>query len=270
MDDTLHYEIVGEGDLDILLVHGWASSARIFNRIVEDLRDVGRFWMVDLAGHGQSTAGELPATVNTHVDLLREFCHKHDLRPDVVIAHSMGGMITLKLALAEPDLFASQILICPVVTGDVGRLHVKNLVNTPPVEFVLRHSEVFWHMAQEPLWEKILFPLPFSAMGNEPLRHEIWEDFRRADWATSIECLLSITHENLEPDLHKIEHPALVIVGDGDVTVSPSEGRLAAAQMPKAELLACAESRHLPHEEQPALMMPAIREFIQQHHEVSA
>lgn len=265
MNDTIHYQIIGDGAIDILLLHGWASSGRIFNRIVRELRDVGRLWLLDLPGLGRSPAGDIPATVNTHAEIVRNFCHAHDLTPEIVIGHSMGGMITLKLALAEPDLFHEQILICPVVTGDVGLLHVKHLLHTPPIEFVLRHSEVFWNIACNPIWEQML-PLPFSAHNDRDLKHAIWEDFRRADWATSIECLLSITDENLQPELHKIAKPSLVIVGDNDLTVPPSEGRVAAAHLPDAQLVSCAHSRHLPHEEEPELVLPAIRQFIHQHH----
>lgn len=263
MNDKLHYDVVGDGSLDILLLHGWASSSRIFNRLVMQLRDVGRFWLLDLPGLGQSPAADIPATVNTHMEIVRAFCHEHNLKPHITIGHSMGGMIALKLALAEPALFARQILICPVVTGDVGVLHIGQWLHMPPVEFVLRHSELFWQIARAPVWEHLV-PLPWLSQDDHDLRATIWDDFRKADWATSIECLLSMTHENLAPDLHKINQPSLVIVGEQDLTVPPSEGLVAASCMPQAQLVRCPRARHLPHEEQPDIVLPAIRRFIQQ------
>src|SRR5262245_24121570 len=114
----LYYECTGNGP-DVLLIHGWASSGRMWKRLVHDLSHALRFWSLDLIGFGSSTISPdaLGLSIEQHTATVIDFCEQKNIRPKVVMGHSMGGMIALKLALIRPDLVGSLVLASPAVTG---------------------------------------------------------------------------------------------------------------------------------------------------------
>lgn len=257
----LHYTSVGHGP-DVLLVHGWASSSLMWSRLMHDLRDHVRFWAVDLYGFGHSPhpEGDEPVPVDLHKEMLVEFCRQHRLRPRAIIGHSMGGMLALKLAAEYPDLTERLALICPVVTGRFGRpVDLNRIVDNDWADFALAKSKPLWLLAQNVFMPLLAGPTHWYL--NEEAAARIQGDFKRASWQASAYALQSIARQNTEPLLPRITQPALVVVGRYDTTVSPDEGRLAAARLPNARLLEL-PTHHQPLDEQPLVMQEALHSFL--------
>src|SRR5687768_8405413 len=104
MDDTtiqqaaerLHFTCTGDGADDILLIHGFASSLRIWEPLTAALPHAARWWALDLCGFGQSASlAGAATTLDDHIRVIAAFCEQHSLCPRVVMGHSMGGMLTL-------------------------------------------------------------------------------------------------------------------------------------------------------------------------------
>ncbi|MDX1884017.1 alpha/beta hydrolase [Mycolicibacterium sp. 120270] len=71
----------------------------------------------DLLGHGRSS-WEAPWTLEANVAALADLLAKETTRPVVVVGHSFGGAVALKLAVTRPDLVASLVLLDPAVGLD--------------------------------------------------------------------------------------------------------------------------------------------------------
>ncbi len=71
----------------------------------------------DLLGHGRSS-WEAPWTLDTNVAALADLLSEETTHPVVVVGHSFGGAVALKLAVARPDLVASLVLLDPAVGLD--------------------------------------------------------------------------------------------------------------------------------------------------------
>jgi pimeloyl-ACP methyl ester carboxylesterase len=117
------YRYPSESNHTIILIHGTASSAYVYNRTAGLLRDATQadVYAIDLRGHGQSEG--IPGDVD-HIDQ-----YAHDLadimavirkeKPDgniIIAGHSMGGGIALRYAmdqsLDQPDGF---LLFAPLI-----------------------------------------------------------------------------------------------------------------------------------------------------------
>lgn len=102
---------VSEGYLDeapaatgptVVLVHGTLDRANSFRRTMRRLEDV-RVVTYDRRGYQDSRGAEPPAAVQGHIeDLLRIL--ETVGGPAVVVGHSLGGLIALGAAVAEPEL----------------------------------------------------------------------------------------------------------------------------------------------------------------------
>jgi pimeloyl-ACP methyl ester carboxylesterase len=219
-----------------------------------------RFHAPDLAGFGIAPALPVPPTIDDHLACVIETCEQRAIQPRVVIAHSMGGMLALKLALARPDLVPVLVLIAPVVTGRFGLQGIgRQLLQVRGADMLLRASESLWGLIRH---DALIRTLAEWWHPDSHRSQQIREDFMRVHPATGIEALISMSQQNLCDDLAQIHAPTLVIVGKQDVTVPPEEGALAAAQIPNARLVTLEGCRHHPHDERPQAFHPILREFL--------
>lgn len=261
--DDLYYDVNGTGDVDIVMVHGWAASHKEWDVILENFGDVARFWRIDHRGFGNSPMGDTPPTVQDHLSTLIRFIEYHDIQPQMMIAHSMGGLITLKLAHIRPDLLQQMVLICPLVTGNYGiGAGASALIRNPLGSVALRSTESLWSIIQHEALLRI-FVTPQTVHPSRAERIK-WE-FMRTHPKAGIEAMISMAQEDMQPVLTDIQHPTLICVGANDLTVPPSEGQTAALYMPHAELHLFDESRHHPHYEQKAEFLRVLRDFFKRH-----
>jgi non-heme chloroperoxidase len=101
----------------------WGPVAR---RLAEDHRVV----LYDHRGHGRSTRGSAPLTLDTLADDLRLVLDHVDARSAVLAGHSMGGMTVQAFALRHPDALAERVAGLALVataghgvsTGSGGRV----------------------------------------------------------------------------------------------------------------------------------------------------
>ncbi|WP_152363933.1 alpha/beta fold hydrolase [Microlunatus speluncae] len=95
----------------ILLLHGVMSSAGNLRRNQRDLEDLG--WTVlavDLPGHGnRPAAGSADSIDGMALDVAAQL----DGRSYVVVGHSLGAIVGLRLAQLQPDLVSGVVLEDP-------------------------------------------------------------------------------------------------------------------------------------------------------------
>jgi pimeloyl-ACP methyl ester carboxylesterase len=254
----LYYERKGTGP-DLLLIHGWASSTRMWERFADALQHEFCCWSVDLAGFGASPVPpDVRPDMDFHMHSLIEFCEHHQIQPRAVIGHSMGGMLALKLANARPELVERLVLVCPVVTGRFG-LKANTFFSSPVGRFMAARTKNVWALMQS----ETLAPLLVAPMYvDKAIQNRCVQDFQRATWQSAITALESIAQENLEPILPQIPHPTLVVVGKKDYTVPPGEGQIAAAKLPNARLVKFNKSHHQPLDEEPEQFVQTARDFL--------
>lgn len=254
----LNYIRAGIGP-DVLMIHGWASSSRMWTALMAALASERRSWAVDLAGFGGS---RLPAHIRPDLEAqlawLIRFLEHRQIRPSVVIGHSMGGMLALKLAHERPDLAERLVLMCPVVTGRFG-LNTHQLFGSRLWMMMAARTQRAWTVAQSTLVAPLISAPLYVAPRH---RARYVEDFRRSNWDAAMAALESMSLTSMQPHLSAIRQPTLVVVGGRDFTVSPEEGRLAARLMPNAHLVEYSHAHHQPLDEMPERFIALTRDFV--------
>ncbi len=250
----LHYTVAGAGP-DIVFVHGWASSRRMWTSFLPHLTRSFRCWTLDLPGFGDS---EKPApgwySIPNFTATLLAFMHQHDLEQPRLVGHSMGGMIVLNLAARHPESIARLVAINPVVTG---RANLKPLarpdVSQRALGWVLR-------MAPALLQPLLSHPLGHRVSGLTYIRRRN-EDFAKGTPESLVLSGRAIVAYDVSPLLARITAPTLVIVGAQDVSVPPAEGRLAAERIPGGQLHTM-RAGHLPTDDRPVETLRVLQDFL--------
>jgi pimeloyl-ACP methyl ester carboxylesterase len=107
----LHYLDRGTGPV-VVMVHGLAGNLRNFYELVDKLAATCRVVVVDRPGSGYSTmvSGAHP-TLRGQATIIARFLDRLGLDRPLLVGHSLGGALSLALALDHPDSVRALVLI---------------------------------------------------------------------------------------------------------------------------------------------------------------
>jgi pimeloyl-ACP methyl ester carboxylesterase len=107
----LHYLDRGTGPV-VVLVHGLGGNLRNFYELVDKLAATCRVVAVDRPGSGYSTmvSGKHPA-LRAQAAIIARFLHRLGLDRPLLVGHSLGGALSLALALDHPGCVRALVLI---------------------------------------------------------------------------------------------------------------------------------------------------------------
>jgi pimeloyl-ACP methyl ester carboxylesterase len=254
---NIHYRVEGHGP-DVVLLHGWVSSRRMWAYYSARLAPTHQCWSLDLPGCGDS---DKPApgwySIPNYTALLHDFLREVGLRRAHVVGHSLGGMIALDFAATHPKAVERLIAINPLVTGKARPRHLAHLNwdhSRPLVDLTLRLSpKVFGRM----LGYSFTHRLP---AGVHHFRRRT-EDFFKGTTDSVLGSGRAAVTYNLAPKLGRILAPTLIILGSRDMLVPNSEGRLAAEHIPGARL-ALVRAGHVVTDDAPERTLQLFKEFL--------
>ncbi|MEL7128263.1 MAG: alpha/beta hydrolase [Pseudomonadota bacterium] len=100
----------------VLMIHGASANAQEFTHTLSPrLSGDHRILMADRPGHGYSTrpknAADLGVQANQMAGVLEAMAPGE---PAIIVGHSFGGAVALRLALDRPDLVNGLVLLAPV------------------------------------------------------------------------------------------------------------------------------------------------------------
>ena len=122
MAEQLHVKVVGEGDGNIVLLHGLFGSGNNLGRIARGLRADFRVASIDLPDHGRSQW--LPSSsIQSYAKHVAAWIDEEKLRRCHVIGHSLGGKVAMQLAVNRPDLIDQLVVLDISPAGYTIRRH---------------------------------------------------------------------------------------------------------------------------------------------------
>lgn len=114
------YDHGGKGP-PMLLVHGLAGSHLDWMDVTAALTRHHHVWSLDLLGFGRTPLEHRHASVDDNRALVEAVArHVGDGRPVVLVGNSMGGLISVLTAAANPELVAGTVLVDPALPSSRG------------------------------------------------------------------------------------------------------------------------------------------------------
>jgi pimeloyl-ACP methyl ester carboxylesterase len=96
------YEVHGEGEPTLILVHGWSCDARYWREQLAPFAVSHRVVTVDLAGHGHSGIGREDYTMRAFGEDVRAVADAVGGDRLILVGHSMGGLVIAEAARLLP------------------------------------------------------------------------------------------------------------------------------------------------------------------------
>ena len=107
-DVNLYYKIYGNGT-PIILVHGNSETHKIFNVLINKLKDNYKVYAIDSRCHGKSEKTEKISYDLMAKDII-QFIKKLKINKPIFYGFSDGGIIGLLIAIKEPKLLSKLIV----------------------------------------------------------------------------------------------------------------------------------------------------------------
>ncbi len=258
-EQPIHYVEAGKRGRQVaLLIHGWSSSWYATSPLLGLLAQRFHCIAIDLPGYGQSPPFAGRTTIPKYVDLLADLIEGISDGPVALVGHSMGGMISLSLALQYPVLVERMALLNPTITG---RLSKAINFYISPITMMERfgvgsYIVSFVERTFVGLTDRLMRPVSFANRTSimesdyEKLRKDAR---RRGQGRVRAECYWAMRDNDLSGQLAEIETPTLVIWGAEDNTVPLRDAGVVADEWPQADLRIIPNAGHWPHFETPEI-----------------
>ncbi|MEU6379223.1 alpha/beta hydrolase [Streptomyces sp. NPDC046909] len=267
----LHTTVAGDPDapVTVLLCHGYMLDRTAWHYQLPALGRAARLVLYDQRGHGCSTLGTAPVTIERLGEDLHQVLTATALRgPVVLVGHSMGGMAVMALAAAHPDLFGTRITGTALLSTSAGQLNGTPM-GLPPAAARLLHLALAAGLPQlarlprtvdtvrrhtGPLAFRLTRPLLYRAPVERAAAQVTVRAMSRAPITTVAACYPALmAHDQLAalPALGRC--PVLVAVGTNDQITPAAHSATLASRIPSAELAVVPRASHLlplerPHE----------------------
>ncbi|WP_448994735.1 alpha/beta fold hydrolase [Novosphingobium sp.] len=250
-----HVETWGpESGEPVFLIHGASSHIGTWEpTIVPMLKGEFLVAAYDRPGMGYTTDRPPGSdTLALQAKVAAETIEKLGLKKPIVVAHSWGGAVALRLALDRPDLVSGLVLIAPVAYDWPGGVDWYNYWSANPLS-----GWVFNNLVAQPFaGASVRSGMAGAFAPNLP--PEGWLDAARVSLAARPESLrangedlVAAKREILGQQARypQIKVPVAILTGDSDRVVSPTIHSMQLAKtLPNARIDVVAGAGHLPQE----------------------
>lgn len=246
--DGLKIEYIDEGEgQEVLMLHGWGSSTKFFGGIINTLKNRCRVVAVSFPGCDNSDTMENPWVLDDYCDFVLKFMAAVGLKNPILIGHSHGGRVILKLCgtkrLSPPKI---------VLMGSAGIIPKKSLKK----QIKIKSFKLI----------KSLLSLPVIKNYTAGLLDKARRHFGSADYSSAPEVLrktmVSLVNTDLKYLLPEISSPTLLIWGENDTDTPLYCGKIMEKGIKDAGLCVIKGGSHFAFLEKPYEVAAILNSFI--------
>lgn len=255
-DVDLYFELIDctepwhSGPPPAVLLHGLGTDRRMWLYQVPELCGRVPVLLVDLRGHGRSSAPDGEWSVADMArDVVRLLRHL-GVEQAHLVGLSLGGMVAQQFALDYPYACASLVLADTIAGPDeTGAAVVREAL-----DFIETHS--MREIAEARITRA------FADAADPVMRGHFIEQTALNDHAAYVRAARAAFRFDVRAQSAQIAAPALIVVGEQDRTFPLPWMESLATAIPGARLARIAGAAHLPNLERPREFNRAVREFL--------
>ena len=260
------YLTAGEG-LPLLLLHGVGDNAFDWRWVIPTLARNHRVYAPDLPGSGGSAKPVADYSPTFLTRFVGAFLDAVGVDHAAVVGNSLGGLVGLRLALSEPERVTALGLVDSAGLGRKVAFSLRSLSVPGYGKLAVAWGKKRPGAAQRVLGRTALL---FSRPWRVP-RGWLTEQYRLARLPGFLEAQLATLcsqvrlrgqREVLLDRLPDLRTPTLVVWGERDRVLPPSQAHEAIARLPNGSLELIPDCGHLPHVEHPERFAAILGRFL--------
>ena len=255
---NINYKISGPAGSDIndlatgkvaVILQGWGTELGIYDSVAAAVCDEYKVLQFDLPGFGDSDEPSEPWNVDAYCDFFCTFMQELGVREAVLIGHSYGGRMIIKMAARESLPF------------EISKIMLIDSAGVMPQRSAVQNLKVKRYKAMR----KFLTSGPVHAMFPEVIDYWISkqgsEDYRNASPIMK-KCLVMAVNEDLQDLMPLVKQETLLVWGDEDLDTPISDAHIMEEKIPNSALVVLEGTGHYSFLYKPAEFAGIIRSFL--------
>ena len=251
MGTKVHYELSGQGEKRVVLLHGWGCSVSLMEAPAKALEKDLQVLRIDFPGHGKSGRPPEPWGVPEYAACTLALLQELDFLPCDVVAHSFGARVAIWLAAEDSSRFGRIVL-----TGAAG-------LRKPQTEAQKKRSEEYRKLRS--IAEKlgrIGFMKTFAEQMQDELRHKYGsEDYNALDEEMR-KTFVKVVNLDLSDKLGAIKSPTLLLWGEKDEATPLWMAQQMERSIPDCALIVLKGGTHYAYLEQSSYFNTVVHHFL--------
>ncbi|MDR2047512.1 MAG: alpha/beta hydrolase [Clostridiales bacterium] len=228
----INHIIKGEkGNGDIIFLHGFGGSAVSFSYAASFFCKKYRTTAVDFYGFGDTPPPEKPLTVDDYAGSVEELMYYYGMNGAVLVAHSFGGRIAIKLAAENPK---------------IKKLILADSAGIIPKRTAAYYFRVYLYKFLKKLRIKI-------KLGSR--------DYRSLSGVMQ-KTFVNIVNTDMTPYLGKIKCPTLIVWGENDKETPLYMGEIMRGKIGNSALVVFKNCGHFAYLEESYKFLKLAEEFL--------
>jgi len=247
----VHHVTWGEEGPRVLIIHSMGMDGHSMDKLAENLKDSYQVLSLTILDHGDSDPPKGPISLPDHAEVMRGCYTQLGFTPNVLIGHSVGGMMGMVLTAEHPEEFKGLVLVDIAPFESTGRSSRPE----PP--------ESFSDEAEALKWLRERYPLFTDYYYENRLRHA----FKREKGVLKLKPRGDRVRGGLGTDLwpyvERIETPTLLLKGEQSDLVTPETWKRMEEAMPDLEAVEVKNTGHMIPQDVPEKFERLVRGFLE-------
>ncbi len=255
-DVSLYFELIDytepwkSGRAPVVLIHGLGGSHAMWLYQVPDFSQRFSVITLDLRGHGQSSLHQTPFTVADMARDIVRLLREQGVERAHVVGLSLGGMVAQQMAVDFPLAIASLVL-------------ADTFAAVPP-EMRPAMDAALQFIDDNTMADiaKIRITAAFARAVDPVMRSHFIDQVATNDKPSYVQAARAALTFGVADRIAEIRVPTLVLVGEQDITTTPSLSEDIAARIPGAKFVRLADAAHLSNLDQPVEFNRTVLDFL--------
>lgn len=229
-DININYETHGEENKkEVLILHGWGANIQSFAPVTKVLSRKFKVYILDLPGFGESEEPNGGFFVKDYAEIVLEFINRLNIQNPVLIGHSFGGRIIMKLV------------------GGMGYTPDKIIFVDSAGIKPRRGLDYYFRVYSYKLAKKMI-----NLVMPKEKATKLIEDMRNKKGSTDYnnasenlkKTFINVVNEDLKHHLPNIKVPTLLIWGEKDMDTPLRDAKIIEKLVPDAGLVTFKDAGH--------------------------
>ncbi|MDR1744275.1 MAG: alpha/beta hydrolase [Planctomycetota bacterium] len=233
-----HDEGVGEA---VLFLHGWGSEFAVFKPFLDSLAGHYRAVALDMPGFGGSEPPPSAWDVDGYADFILKFLAEKEIRKAIVIGHSFGGRVAIKLAARAGS---------PTAQLEIPKMILVDAAGIKPKKSPMAKAKQFVYKAVRSVLSVKLVERMFPDALERWRRSHASADYCNAT-PLMRQVLVKTVNEDLTPCLSRIPCPTLLVWGANDTATPIADAKIMEERIPDSGLVVLPGAGHYSFLDQP-------------------
>ncbi len=263
------YDTGGGSETPVLLLHGLGDEADTWRYVLPALAADRRAIAPDLPGFGRSGPPPGKGVLTFYLETLLALLDAEAIPHVALVGHSAGAMIAQAFALEHPERVERLVLVSGGLVSAAGRINPGLLLFMVPglgewlytrlrrdPQAAYRTLEAYYHRLED-------LAQPDRDFLYRRVNQRVWSDSQRRGFFALLRGMagwLPAQQKRLADKLRGWSIPTTVIWGEDDRVTPLENARALAAMLPGARLVTVANAGHNVQQEQPRVVVEAVRE----------